>query len=327
MMPDFSVVTAIEAGRIERQAVLMLQTLRAFGGPLRDVPVLACIGRKGPKLSPYTLKTLKDLNVELVHAEHLNQAPWFNYSNKIAAVRAAEAQCRSDYIAWLDADIFVAGTPDFLSLDPQVDFTARFEFTGPIVKDDDSRYHAFWKAACQLRDVEFDTIPMFDLDLPKTRSKPYFNSGVFAWRRGSGFVEEYSTSFWALLRAGLAPKGIGPWFADQISITLALYKLDLRWQMLGIRDNTMLFKFFLEDEAFLAAAPNAAILHYSKSRDMPNAPRFDAILRQANPDLHAFVTKAEAALEIPGHQSLSARARVGLRKLRQSAFLKSVREV
>ncbi|MEE4187438.1 MAG: hypothetical protein V2I76_03195 [Roseobacter sp.] len=320
-MPDFTIICAIEAGRLEAQTLLMLRTLKRFGGPLATCPVIAFQGRAGEKISAATRRQLAALDTEYVFDTRFNQTPWFNYTNKIAAVLYAEAHAATPWHIWLDSDILILAPPGFAGKDTlqDLDFCARFEFLPPALAVGETKFAAYWKRVCAVCDVRFDEIGDYDLDMPAKRMKPFFNSGVFLWRKGTGFARTYADMFYRLLAARIAPGTIGPWFADQVALTPAISALDLRWRMLPAEDHLMLFEHALDNDAFLNVLPKANLVHYSKARSPAYRTRFDALVAPGHRDLAGILSAADTYDGQSTPHGIN-RLRVYVRRLRQKMY-------
>src|ERR1043165_4311671 len=110
--PDITAVCCVEFGRLEEQTILMVRSLREFGGAFASIPVLAVIGRRGAPLRKATIEEFRRLGVRVVKSKAAdNPATWLNYANKVAAVATAEALAETSQITWFDSDIFVLQEP------------------------------------------------------------------------------------------------------------------------------------------------------------------------------------------------------------------------
>lgn len=327
-MPRFSIVCAIEAGRLEAQTLLMLKTLRRFAGELGSCPAVAFQGRSGQPVSPATVRELARLNVDYVFRPDLNQAPWFNYTNKIAAVQYAQEAFSTPWCLWLDSDILFLHEPSFCNDNAlsETDFHARFEYLAPAVSGADDPAAAYWEQICALCGVRFADMGCHDLDLPAKRMKPYFNSGVFLWRADTGFADRYAENFYRILSARIAPEGIGPWFADQVSLTPTIAGLDLEWRMLDARDHLMLFQGAAQDKVFLDVLPQANLVHYSKARTGADSAAFDALVLDRRPGLADMLAEHDG-FTAGRRPSLPDRARMLSRRLRQQLYVRRCRAV
>lgn len=277
MPHQLTFVCALESGRLEEETLLMVQSLRAFGGRLRDAPVMAVIGRCGPSLRPDIVAGLRALDVEIVRADlRDNRYPWFGYSNKIMAVRTADRRATTPVVTWLDSDILVAAEPSGLLLADDEDFAARTEPLNAAVTATDRRNENYWIALCQLLGVDYATLPWLPVEGEKRLA--YYNSGVFSWRRNSGFGAAYVDAFWRLLDSRLAQPNGAFFSADQVILSPVVTGLQLRWRHLPQRDHHMLFPPLLAQGPSIAGS---AVLHYSRSMGGEHLPvMLDRIARE-----------------------------------------------
>lgn len=327
-MSQFSIICAIEAGRLEAQTLLMLTTLKQFGGALGQSRIVAFQGRRGEKISIGTRRRLADMDVEYVYDTALNKAPWFNYTNKIAALRYAQDTFTTPWRVWLDSDILFLDEPDFAqgtTLDGS-DFQARFEYLPPAFGETDETHLAYWSQACALCDVAFEDIGFHDLDLPPKRMKPYFNSGMFLWRGATDFAQTYERNYYRILAARIAPKGIGPWFADQVSLTPTVQALNLNWRMLPPQDHLMLFDVANAAAGAHARISDASLVHYSKARNLPQRTLFDPLVIARRPALAEMFQTFDSYPDQAGIGVIN-RARNTLRRLRQAAYKRRCTEL
>ncbi len=327
-MSDYSIICAIEAGRLETQTILMLNTLKRFGGALSSARVIAFQGRQGPRISAATEQVLKDLGVEYVVSTQDNRAPWFNYTNKIAAVEYAQKTFTTPWRMWLDSDIVFLSEPSFVKmLKPyDCDFLARFEYTAPAEHAGETVHAEYWRQIARICSVDLAATPYEQLDLPATSMKPYFNSGFMVWNANTDFAETYAKNFYRILAARVTPKTTGPWFADQVALTPTIAALRLRHRMMTSEDHLMLFAYHLADRAFLDRLPSASAVHYSKSRDPASRQDFDALVVAQVPQMQEIFDAAE---RIPTNSlpSMPERARTVWRRARQKLYVKTCRPV
>ena len=198
-MIEITFVCCIEYGALEDQTLLMLRSLRRYGGALSNAPVLAVQPRRGPALRPSTVSELASLGTTLVVDPKRSSLQWFNFANKIAAVQIAQEQASTPLVAWLDSDVFVAAPPLELVLEDGEDFAARAEFLPPAVRQNDPTHVPYWRALCDLMGVDFDAVPSLYVDHRDEHIRMYFNSGVFSWRRTSSFARLYVEFFERLI--------------------------------------------------------------------------------------------------------------------------------
>jgi hypothetical protein len=255
--PDLTLVCCVEHGRLEGQTLLMVRSLRAFGGTLAQLPVIAVVGRIGAALSRDTIEEFEKLGVELIHSPHRdNPFPWFNYANKVVAVTLANRICSSKTIAWIDSDILFAAQPDGLILADDEDFAGRCEPIMASVEADSPVNRAYWAALCRVTLSNFDDLIWMDRD-NKAKKILYFNSGAFVWRRSSDFAHTYADAFSRLLKSRIAQKDGSFFAADQIILNGVITRAKLRWRHMRLQDHHMIFPGLLEGEI---AAPHMGII-------------------------------------------------------------------
>ena len=293
-MNDITFVCCIEFGPLEDQTLLMLNSLRRHGGELGRAPVIVVKPRLGVPLRSGTLLQLSALGARLVDDPKCSPVPWFNYANKIAAVLIAQQQAQTALVAWLDSDVLVAGPPTDLRLAEDEDFAARAEFLPPAVREDDPTHVPYWRRLCSLFGVQFDLVPWLFVDHRDERIRMYFNSGVFVWRRSSGFAERYADFFVRLLKSRLAQHDGCFFTADQVVLTPVVIAGNLRWRHLGYRCHHMTFQAQIDGPIASPSMHESALIHYSKSLDAPHRERFLARLRVERPELHGWLVEQPA---------------------------------
>lgn len=290
-IPDITVVCCVEFGRLEEQTVLMVRSLRTFGGALAKVPVLAVIGRTGAPLRKKTLEELQRLDVSVVRARAPdNPAPWLNYANKIAAVLTADAVARTSQISWFDSDMFVLREPNGIVLGEGEDLAAQCHHLPPAVLEGEMAHIGYWTALCALFGVNFEDVPWTRAADHLPRQKWNFTSGLFTWRRGSGFARNYSDAVRKVLGARIA-QASGEFFTvDQVVLTPLIIRGRLRWKSLSVADHSIVLGPFLlpgSDDA-----PNlgqARVVHYSNAFAPPFRPLMEERLRRQVPAFWAWL--------------------------------------
>lgn len=296
MTPEVTLVCCIEAGRLERQTLLMIRSLRRFGGKYAQIPGIAVVGRLGAPLLSVTESELESLGVQVVHAAGDNPMPWLGYANKVAAVSVAQRLARTGTIAWADSDILFAAEPSAFDL-RGADFAARSEWLPPAIHRGSSANAAYWRKVCDLFGIELESVPWVDREDGRPEQRMYFNSGLFAWRKGSGFAQAYASAFSRLLGSRIAQANGAFHFADQVILTPVVLRLNLPWRHLSQTEHCMFFQGFISGQDATPPMQDASVIHYSKSLDEPFRTSALERLKRELPALHAwFEAQAEAHL-------------------------------
>jgi hypothetical protein len=284
-------VCCIEHGRLEGQTLLMLETLRKNGGSLGDAPVLAVVGRLGPPLARTTSDALRRLDVQVVRDLSANPAPWLNYGNKVAAVRIAQERAFTPLVAWLDSDVLVAAEPSGLLLPDGVDFAGRCEFLPPAVHPGKTLHVPYWQELCRLLGTDFSNLPLTRLHEISQEVRLYFNSGVFAWRRKSGFAVAYYRAFQQLIASRLAQCDGTFFTADQVIIAPVLVGHGIPWRHLPLVDHHMIFQQQIIGPRASPSMKNSRVIHYSRSLTPPYREQFLGRLEAEAPSVFDLVRK------------------------------------
>ena len=316
-------VCCIEFGRLEEQTVLMVRSLRKFGGSYANIPMIAVIGRQGAPLRSKTINELNQLDVRIVVADGTaNPAPWLNYGNKAAAVITAERLALTDYITWFDSDILVVSQPNILPPSDANLALALIE-TPPLVTPDDFTHLPYWRKVCDLFNVSFDGLPWVRWNT--IEMKPNFNSGLFSWFRNSGFAEAYVNAFTTLLDSRLAQWN-GEWFTvDQIILTPLSAKFS--WVPISPQDHA----FCPTDLIAAGVAPDLSgvnVIHYSTALTGPLKNEFRNRLTTASPEAAGWLEDQRIYLGKPSaFQKFVAKALRLLRGLRYRLYNVKTRKI
>ena len=128
-----------------------------------------------------------------------------------------------------------------------------------------------------------------------SRIRLYFNSGVFVYRRESGFAAEYLRICRALLdaRIGSDSAGFGLGIKEQMSVGLAVITLKLRWASLPYSHNYChMFDSAQTDdpnETMLDQLKAARIVHYHGAMWPPHWVPFLAWMRRSDPKVAVWL--------------------------------------
>jgi hypothetical protein len=292
--PDLTLVCCVEHGRLEGQTLLMVRSLRAFGGDLANLPIIAVVGRIGAPLSQHTIDSFASLSVQLIYSPHRdNPFPWFNYANKVVAVTLADRICTTATVAWIDSDILFAGQPDGLILSDDEDFAGRYEPIMASVEAGSTKNKAYWQKLCGVTLATYDDLIWLDRE-NKPSKILYFNSGVFVWRRSSAFAATYADAFVRLLKSRIAQPDGSFFAADQIILNGVITRAKLRWRQMRVQDHHMVFPGLLEGDIAAPHMGESSILHYSGSLSDPYRETFVKRLEAETPELAMWLAREQA---------------------------------
>lgn len=238
---SLALLLCVEAGRLESQACLLVESLRTFGGPRADLPVHAFAPRPGHGPSDDTAARLAELGVTL-HREALNRDfPDYPIGNKIFVCAEAERQLDAEVLVFADSDTIFTGCPDELDLPADVDAAARpvdrrnRGSTGPGDPADE-----YWTTLATLLSVP--GAPMVRTVVEDEPIRAYFNAGLVAARRRAGVFAEWEADFRRLMAAGHVPRSGVLNNMDQLALAGTLGRRFERVRILSDRYNYPLGK-------------------------------------------------------------------------------------
>lgn len=220
---DTTFYTCIESGRLEPEVVMMVRTLRAFGGRFSQCPVLAIQPRTGPSIAKSTLRELEKLQVSYIKRPLRHRFDWLGFANKPQAAVMADELARTRHVAWLDADVLVVAEP--VALDAAEnnahEVLACVEELGPVSTGPGDRFEPFWQAMAEGAGMP-EGMPFVTTGPSGKRIRLHFNSGVFRFHRGSGFANRYLELFEKLYALRIMPKDDPTMFLhEQIIFSMA----------------------------------------------------------------------------------------------------------
>lgn len=204
---DVAVVACIEPGVLERQALLLFESVRAFGGALANCPIYAVAPRAGLGVGRQTRARLAALGVDYVEQVLNTECVEYGSANRVVAAAHIEASTAHEVLVVLDSDTLVLREPRGFLLPPDVDVAARpVDVKGIGTCGPQDRYDAYWRELCRLCDVDYGRIPWLPSTVDEVSCKANYNGGLVVVRSGRGILRRWSDFFLASVRAGLRPR-------------------------------------------------------------------------------------------------------------------------
>jgi hypothetical protein len=172
----FLILFRSEAG--ERLARTVIESLRAFGGPLRDCPVWAFL--LDPDRAPHALPGLEGVHRFPLAVEA--GCPPYPFAEKVYACARAEemagAEVRS--LVWLSLDCLVINPPLLFDLGSEVDVAFRPVHHRNVGSLAHEPRDAFWQGIYRALDID-DMPHTVESFVDRLTLRPYFNTHCFAF--------------------------------------------------------------------------------------------------------------------------------------------------
>jgi hypothetical protein len=289
---DTTIVLCVEAGGLEQQAVLLVQSIRNWGGRFAKAPIVAVQPRLGPSVDKRTLTFFRRNQVEFVRRSSPLHATWRSSLNKSKALSYVERAAKTETVTWLDTDVFVVSEPDGLALSPDEDFAAMpcrdsyHSTTGP-----GHRNEAYWQTLCDLFGIDIETMGWLTVLPEQYQIRTYWQAGVFSYRRSFHLGHVHYEAFCRLLESRISHNTSGIFHYDQTSLTFAVH-------LAGLRSRALHFDHNLDvnpsDKPFSVPTERIAaakVIHYHNFMWPNDYPRFLQELRPVRDEVRQMLEK------------------------------------
>ncbi|NDJ24627.1 hypothetical protein GS682_23880 [Nostoc sp. B(2019)] len=193
-----------EPGRLEQQSLLLAESIRKFGGKLKDTPISSFHPRKGEPISSQTIKLFDSLKV--CHQQIILNIDYQDYylANKIVTSAYAEEHIDAKFLVFLDSDKCFFAEPQEFLLPINYNIGLRPEYGKGIgsegkndIQDD------YWQKLYKLLDIKQEIFVRTPIANKKIRG--YWNSGIVVARKEAGFFTAWKNNFEKVMQQKLEP--------------------------------------------------------------------------------------------------------------------------
>jgi hypothetical protein len=266
---DVAVLICTEPGRIERQSVLLCETIRRRAGRFAKMPIYSFRPRLGSPLAERTHKRFSELGVIHIEGPFNTRLPNYGHANKPYVCAWAEATLPHERLVLLDSDMLALSEPSDFDLGTGATVAVApepFKVAGTNGHDENT---AMWDAYESHVGVA-GRLPMVVTRVDEQRIRAYYNVGLIIARRDAGVMRTWLEVMESLVSSGLVPGDRRAVFTDQIAFSLALAKLGVSPYVLPPTYNYPLaFYERLPASIRVESLDEIAIAHYFRSLDQP----------------------------------------------------------
>lgn len=260
-------VCCVESGGLETQTVRMIESLRRWGGQFSQAPFYAVTPRFSPPLSHTTLAAFERLSVEYLRFHSNSRYAWKGFLNKPYALAAVEERATTEAIGWLDSDLLILEEPDQLALQPGEDILAcASECKGIGTTGPDDPLDSYWGEICKIVGIELDALPWITVEPEGQRIRLYWNSGVFVYRKSTGFATPLLEATLRVFDARLVAQGTNDYLRrrnlTQHILGMAALKHGMAWRSLPLSHHYNLSSATYDSWQQMELLQSARILHY-----------------------------------------------------------------
>jgi hypothetical protein len=201
---DEEFVLLIEAGVLEPQALLLVESLRRFGGQHAAAKVTVVSPRASRRPTRRTIGSLRQLGAEYLALDLSGACPEYPSSWRLHALAALERRPGPEVIVQLDSDTVFLG--DVGPLCFQAEACARpVDVKGMGTTGPDDEFEPYWSALCGLAAIEPDALPFVQTTVDRIAVRATHNGGFVVARRAAGLFGRADELFRRSVAAGLRP--------------------------------------------------------------------------------------------------------------------------
>lgn len=305
---DVAVLICTEPGRIERQSVLLCETIRRRAGRFARVPIYSFQPRPGPPIAARTRQRFSALGVIHLAGPFNTFLPNYGQANKAYVCAWAEASLTHERLVWLDSDTLVLSEPGEFDLRSAAAAAPEpFKVAGTNGNDENA---PMWDGYERHIGVA-GRLPTVVTRVDEQRIRAYYNVGCIIARRDRGVMRTWLEVLESLITSGLVPGDSRAVFTDQISFALALAKLGIDPYVLPPTYNYPLAWYErLPASIRIESLDEIVIAHYYRSLDRPTTGnplrRIESLPLQSRDDEIAHLIREAGVTPDPRRAPVSA---------------------
>src|ERR1700730_366991 len=204
--PTVGFVACIEGGVLETQALLLFESIRQYGGRVRNCPIYALSPRPGHGISNHARDKLDDLSVTYIDEVLNTECQEYGPANRVAAGAYIERMKPPEILVVLDSGKLFLREPDRILLAPDVDVAVRpVDVKGMCTDGPADPFDSYWRDLCRCCGVDYEEIPWTESFVDHHRIKASYNGGLVIVRGKIGILRQWADFFFASIRGRLTP--------------------------------------------------------------------------------------------------------------------------
>jgi hypothetical protein len=204
--PDIAFVACIERGVLERQSLLLFESIRLYTGRFRNCAIYALSPRSGHGISDRARRKLDELRVIYIDAILNTECPEYGSANRVAAAAYIETIYSHEVLVILDSDTLFLREPTDILLTSDISVAVRpVDVKGMCTSGPTDPFDRYWRDLCKCCGVEYDKLPWIEAFVDQCRIKASYNAGLVVARANLGIMQEWADFFFASIRQNLRP--------------------------------------------------------------------------------------------------------------------------
>ena len=191
--------TCVASQAEERDAELLIKSIRRFGGPLADAPIYVAVD----DLAALPCDSLKALGAQLIPLEGDAEGRRYLFGQKVYAAAQVERMVASTArtLIWVDSNILVLAPPRPLELDGDLAVALRPVYlVNNVGLAPDIPIDPFWSKIYELVGVAPEKAPVVTTVVDAKQVRAYYNCGLISYRPSLGLCQEWARVFTQLVQ-------------------------------------------------------------------------------------------------------------------------------
>lgn len=197
MMNTFVFACSAVAGRTEREALMLAESIRAFGGKYAQSPIWILLPESEVAIVGEIIDRLVSLDLRIVPFNYRLPLAEFPFARKVAAAATAEALAggQTEFLVWLDPDSLVLQEPSPLLLPGAVSLGIRPVDHTLIGSVYDQPADPFWDLVYTRCGVSPGLVYPVTTSIDRIQIRAYFNTGLVGIRPEKGLFQTWALFF------------------------------------------------------------------------------------------------------------------------------------
>jgi hypothetical protein len=247
-------VLCIENNEMRDQALLLIESVRAFAGAHRTAEIWAVAPRPGLGVDRDTRARLIALSAPYVEEPINRICPEYGSANRVYAAAWVARHAAVDTLIVLDSDALMLDEPELLGPDADV-AVRRVDKKGTASEGPGDVFEPYWQAMCDLAGCSIDLLPFISSTIDRRRIRASYSGGYSLVRRTTGILERTAEIFTTSVEADLRPRKGWPgahtfasaghvstrasefWGSNQTAFAIAAWSTTRRVRVLDARYN------------------------------------------------------------------------------------------
>ncbi|MFY0655004.1 MAG: hypothetical protein JXQ96_23435 [Cyclobacteriaceae bacterium] len=199
MGDSVSIIMCTERGVLENMSKILIESIRKFGGSLKDVPIYSFQPRKGHKVCKETKQFFELHDVEFIDIELNNKYSYYPLANKPMVCSWAEQHIDSETLVFLDSDVVIFDEPSLFSKveDGKIRMSP-VDIKGIGIGKDQNENSEYWQSLYETVGAQIKQFIETRVDGEEILA--YWNTGHIIINKASGIFQKWKSNFDQVMR-------------------------------------------------------------------------------------------------------------------------------